>query len=189
MSDRQELSDQRLLDDYRTGHSPAARKLYDRYARRLYGFVRRRLGTDIQRRVGPGDVVQSTFRTFFRRAGEGSYDVPDYGELWQLLRTIASNKLINQGLHHRAAKRDVGKTKYYDPESLYGVPGTRQEDIDVRLLVAELLEDLTTRECEIIHLRIAGHEVAEIAARTHSSKRTTERVLQQFRRRLGDQLR
>ena len=44
-------------------------------------------------RFDPEDVVQSVFRTFFRRASQGLYDVPPGEELWQLLLVIALNKI------------------------------------------------------------------------------------------------
>jgi DNA-directed RNA polymerase specialized sigma24 family protein len=181
MTTHQFHSDRQLLQQLRSGRSTATTALYHRYANRLMGFVRKQLGTDLNRRIGPDDIVQSTFRSFFRRASSGSYDVPDSGELWSLLRTIAANKTKNQAAWHRAQKRDVSRTRPCDPKTLHGVEGLGQEQVEIEILIDELLSSLTDREQRVVRMRIDGHEVAAIATATRSSKRTTERILQQFR--------
>src|SRR6185437_8616333 len=61
-------------------------------------------------RVDPEDIVQSVFRTFFRRAAQGQYDVPEGEEIWKLLLVIALHKIRDLGDYHRAARRDVRQT-------------------------------------------------------------------------------
>lgn len=67
------LSDQSLLQLFRTGSEDAASVLYGRYAERLDFLASRGLGADMRSLVGSEDVVQSIFRTFFRRAAAGDY--------------------------------------------------------------------------------------------------------------------
>jgi RNA polymerase sigma-70 factor (ECF subfamily) len=55
----------------------------------------------------------------------------------------------------------------------------------LRLLIEEVLAGLPSSHRQIIELRIEEYDVAEIAQRTQRSKRTVERVLQQFRQRLS----
>ena len=52
------------------------------------------------------------------------------------------------------------------------------------MVIEELLEDLPEAHRRMIELRIEGHEVNEIAAAVQRSKRSVERVLQDFRQRL-----
>src|SRR5947208_1454870 len=65
---------------------------------------------ELATRLDPEDIVQSVFRTFFRRAAQGHYDVPAGEEIWKLLLVIALNKIRAVGAYHRAAKRDVRQT-------------------------------------------------------------------------------
>ena len=65
---------------------------------------------DLKQRVDPDDIVQSVFRTFFRRAAAGQYDVPAGDELWKLFLVIGLNKVRAVAAYHKAAKRDVRQT-------------------------------------------------------------------------------
>ena len=64
-------------------------------------------------------------------------------------------------------------------------PGSDEEALHtLQLTIEELLAPLPTSHRAIIELRAAGHEVADIAARTGRSRRSVERILHDFRRRL-----
>ena len=110
MPSREVVSDQSLLRRIQSGHSDASTQLYMRYARRLQALVASKSSPDLARRVDAEDIVQSVFRTFFRRAALGDYSVPEGEQLWKLLLVIALNKVRAVGAHHRAAKRDVRQT-------------------------------------------------------------------------------
>ena len=57
------------------------------------------------------------------------------------------------------------------------------------MVVEELLETIPDVYRRMIELRIEGHEVAEIATSVQRSKRSVERVLQEFREKLDAQIR
>jgi RNA polymerase sigma-70 factor (ECF subfamily) len=140
----------------------------------------------LARRVDPEDIVQSVFRTFFRRAAQGHYDVPLGEELWKLLLVIALNKVRAAGEFHRAARRDVRATRGAD--ALEGAEGRGRDEqalTILRMVVDEMMAELPESHRKIIEMRIESHEVAEITAAVGRSKRSVERVLQQFRARLG----
>jgi RNA polymerase sigma-70 factor, ECF subfamily len=182
------LSDHSLLRRIRSGEQEAATTLYLRYADRLQALAKANTGAALAVRVDPEDVVQSVFRTFFRRASEGQYDVPEGDELWKLFLVISLNKIRRLANYHRAAKRDVAATVALEPSDL---PSASQDPTQenamqvLELIIDEALSKLPAIQQEIIRLRIEGHEVAEIAEATQRSKRSVERVLQQFRNRLG----
>ena len=73
MADRTnpEPSDGSLLRRFRVGEQDAATRLYLRYANRLHGLASKQTGPELQTRLDPEGIVQSVFRTFFRRAKEG----------------------------------------------------------------------------------------------------------------------
>lgn len=183
-------SDRSLLRRFRLGQTDAPRELYLRYAARLRALAEKQSGADLARRVDPEDIVQSVFRTFFRRAAEGHYDVPQGEEIWKLLLVMALNKVRATGAYHRAARRDVRATG--GGEALEGATADRGQDeqalIVLKMVVEELLAGLPEAHRRMIELRIEGHEVADIAADVGRSKRSVERVLQDFRARLGRQL-
>jgi RNA polymerase sigma-70 factor (ECF subfamily) len=180
-------SDKSLLRRYRGGQREAATQLYLRYAGQLHALAQSQCGPDLAVRVDPEDIVQSVFRTFFRRVSQGHYDVPEGEELWKLLLVIALNKIRATGVHHRADKRDVRHT----------VTGARFEQVlqtqaardeaalhELQLVIDEILEGLPASHRAIVELRIEGYTVQEIARKTERSKRSTERVLQEFCRQL-----
>lgn len=175
------LSDQSLLQLFRTGSEDAASVLYGRYAERLDFLASRGLGADMRSLVGSEDVVQSIFRTFFRRAAAGDYEVPEDSELWNLLVTISLNKLRAIGVHYRRQKRSVAKTVHSDSEIGDETGGDDIAYQVLRMVIDELIESLPESHQRIIRLQIEGWDVSSIASETQRSKRTVERVLQQFR--------
>jgi RNA polymerase sigma-70 factor (ECF subfamily) len=180
-------TDRSLLDRYRTGEQDAATKLYERYAARLEALVSSRTAADLHTRFDAEDVVQSVFRTLFRRISHGLYDVPAGEELWQLLLVLALNKTRKLATFHRAQKRDVGKTKG-SADLQNATQPLGHDDVSLRLLqmvVDDLISDLPATHRQIIQLRIEGHRADDISQQTQRSKRTVERVLQEFRHKLS----
>ncbi|MCA9264914.1 MAG: sigma-70 family RNA polymerase sigma factor [Planctomycetales bacterium] len=180
-------TDKSLLRRLRGGDGDAATALYERYAQRLIELARRKTSLTYKSRFDAEDVVQSVFRSFFRRAQEGIYDVPGSGELWQLLLVLSLNKIRRLALHHTRQKRDVRNTLTSDKLSPEFLQAETTTGLDVlRLVVDEVIGELPDFHQQIIQDRIEGHEVAEIANRVGRSKRTVERVLQQFRQMLAE---
>jgi RNA polymerase sigma-70 factor (ECF subfamily) len=181
-------SDRSLLRRFQSGQADAATLLYLRYAERLLNLAARQSAPDLAARVDPEDIVQSVFRTFFRRAAQGQYDVPEGEELWKLLLVIALHKIRSTAKFHRAAKRDVRATTA-------GLGGDQPAETarapdetalaTLRLVIDELLDGLPATMRPIVELRIEGHEVDEIARRTQRSRRSVERALQEFRNQLS----
>jgi RNA polymerase sigma-70 factor (ECF subfamily) len=182
-------SDSSLVRRFRTGEQDAATALFCRYAKRLLHLAQRNTASDLGTRFDADDVVQSVFRTFFRRVQTGCYDLPDGEELWRLLLVLALNKIRALALHHRAQKRDVNATIGQDPHVLSQHFGQNSDELalhSLQLVVAEVLDGLPSVQQRIVMKRIDGCQIDEIAAETGRSKRTVERVLQSFRARLRD---
>jgi RNA polymerase sigma-70 factor (ECF subfamily) len=180
-------TDGSLLRRFQGGQHDASTELYLRYAERLHALVVKQSSKDLARRVDAEEIVQSVFRTFFRRAAHGHYTVPDGEEMWKLLLVIALNKVRAAGAHHRASKRDVRQT--VGGEAFVRAMESEQCRDEgalsvLRMVIEELLERMPAANRRMIELRIEGYEVAEITERVQRSKRTVERVLQGFRNRL-----
>ena len=187
-----EPSDRWLLWRFRDGDQDAATCLYVRYAKRLKSLVKKQCPAELTRWLEAEDIVQSVFLSFFRRARQGYYDVPDGEELWKLLLVLALHKIRDKSSYYHAAKRDVHLT-------LGGEGGRRrlesQADAErsqlnhLQLAVREILEELPPRCRVMVELRVEGYEVAEVALKTGRSRRTVERILQEARLKLGELLR
>ena len=184
-------SDQTLLMRFRRGDADAATALYLRYAKRLRALAQKQTAGTLSVRMDPDDVVQTVFRTFFRRAATGHYQIPDGEELWKLFLVIALNKIRDLGDYHRAAKRNIQRTVGLE-SSGQAAPANIASDEDslqvLNLTIDDLLESMSPSQREIVTLRIRGHEVNEISVSCKRAKRTVERVLQEFRQQLFDQL-
>jgi RNA polymerase sigma-70 factor (ECF subfamily) len=184
-----EASDHSLLGRLRRGSQDAAAALYRRYSHRLRALAKAQFSAELARRVEVDDIVQSVFGSFFRGASQGYYDVPAGEELWKLFLVIALNKIRAKGAYHRAAKRDAGRTvggNALAPDAVSD-DDTAAESF-LQLVIDEALERLPEPHRQMVRLRIEGYEVAEIARATARSKRSVERVLQDFRRHLAEVL-
>jgi len=186
----QDRTDSSLLRRLRRGDGDAATTLYVRYARRLLALTRAESSSEVRRQVEAEDIVQSVFLSFFRKAAHGMYDVPEGEELWNLLLVITINKIRAKGNYFRAARRDVRRNVPGEfPEFEPAMSDSDEAALgELQLVIGELLAALPPKSAEIVEMRIAGHMVAEIARATRRSLRTVERTLQDFRKRLSDQL-
>jgi RNA polymerase sigma-70 factor (ECF subfamily) len=186
--DPNEVTDRSLIRRLRTGSQDAATQLYLRYANRLRMLSRAKCSPDLAARVDSDDIVQSVFRTFFRRAEKGDYDVPDGEDLWKLFLVIGLNKIHSKGTYHRAAKRDV-RVSRGSIELEFTADDSDATSLSIlQMSIDEVLCELPPEHRDIINLRIEGHEVAAIAERIGRSKRSVERILQEFRKQLAVQI-
>jgi RNA polymerase sigma-70 factor (ECF subfamily) len=184
-----EASDHSLLWRSRGGDQDAATQLYLRYAKRLIRLVEMQCSAELARREGVEDIVQSVFRSFFRRVGQGFYDVPDGDELWKLFLVIALHKIRSKATYHYASKRDAHRT-------IGGAGARLLLDLQagaselpfahLQLVLEEILEQLPPRSRVMVKLRIEGCDVGEVARKTGRSRRSVERILRETRVQLGE---
>jgi RNA polymerase sigma-70 factor (ECF subfamily) len=177
-----ETSDHKLLVELREGNQEAAEQLYYRYVRRLMALTHKKSGQDLANRFDPEDIIQSVFGSFFRRANEGLYDVPEGSNLWPLLLVITLNKIRAYGLHHRAYRRDVQR----EVDSINNLNGIEVEEkegaeLSFRLLVEDALAQLPPHYRQIIRWRLDGHTHEKIVALSGRTRRSVERIFQECR--------
>lgn len=182
-------SAQTLLESWRAGDATAAEAIHRRYAQRLCALLESRIGDQLRRRVGAEDIVQSVFRTFFRRVGDGQFHVDHSSSLWHLLVSIGLNKVRQQAEYHGAGKRDItreqdGEPGRLSPEAVSHEPGPDEAAAVADVLVS-VMSELTPSEMEIVRLCLEGFGTDEIVERLGCSRWTVRRV----RDRVGKQLR
>jgi RNA polymerase sigma factor (sigma-70 family) len=185
-------NDRCLLDKLHEGDEEAGARLYFLYARRLLALMQKRLGSDLATRFDPEDVMQSVFGSFFRRIREGSYDVPESGDLWPLLLVIASNKIVGYDRYLKAARRNIRREIQNDARPSGDKTIEQLQAIDsppyLRLILEEAIEKLPPKYREVVRWRLEGYHHDEIAARLCRSRRSVERILQVSFLRLQQQL-
>lgn len=180
-------SDRTLLNRYRRGEADAATELYFRYAERLRKLARAKASTELQREIDAEDMIQSVFRTFFRRAADGQYDLPEGDELWRLLLVIGLNKIRSLAIYHHAEKRNLDKKIVGESAEIAFLEQGDSDHVALSILkmtIDEMLVLMPPDYREIVDLRIAGYGVAEIAEKSGRAKRSVERILKEFRQKL-----
>ena len=186
-TDLASLTDQSLIRRFREGQDDAATALYLRYAEKLVRLAERQVYDDVALQADREGIVQSVFRTFFRRVSAGQYDAATSDDLWRLILAIALNKIRSTGTWHRAAKRNVSRTRPLQDDLAVRAGASPQQEMSLlhlRMTIEELLEQLPEDQRPIILLRIDGCEIADIASQVGRAKRSVERILQKFRQRL-----
>ena len=168
-----------LVQRLRAGDAAAADQLFARYARQLTHVAEQHLSRKIAGRVDGEDVVQSVFRTFFRRCADGAFRIDSGAQLWRLLVKITLRKAWLKGRFHTAEARDAGAEVSGDdwlPDALAHEPGPEEATVLVDQIEA-LLDGLPPLYCQLLELRLEGHTVVEAAARLGVSRHTVHRML------------
>src|SRR5690348_7387242 len=90
-------SNPELIQGLQAGDPQAAEEVFARYARRLVRLAEQHLSRRLAARLDGEDVVQSVFRTFFRRAAAGEFRIDSSLHLWRLLVRITVLKARAKG--------------------------------------------------------------------------------------------
>jgi len=176
-----------LLERWQGGDEDAARELFQLYEERLLGLARQRLSQRFGGRLDPEDVVQSAFRTFFKRTKDGTFNITRPEDLWNLLARITVHKTFRQIAFHRAAKRNVNLEKgqgHDTRDHLLSLldrgptPEMANQFVDQ---VDHFLNSLRPDDREILEMRMQGYKDVEIAKKLQVSDRTIRRVMERVR--------
>ena len=177
-----------LLRRFREGDELAAQQLFDRYVQRLVVLARTRLSDRMKRRVEPEDVVQSVYRSFFRKAGEGHFTLGKSGDLWSLLATITIMKVRGQVEFHTAKKRGIDAETPHDQASRSAIGpdviAREPSPEDATAMIEELeivMRDLDPTQRQILELSLQNLSEEQICEEVQRSGRTVRRTLQKIR--------
>ncbi|MFL5330799.1 MAG: RNA polymerase sigma factor [Gemmataceae bacterium] len=171
------------------GDADAAAAIFEQYAARLIALARKHIDERVRSKVDQDDIAQSVFRTFFRRAGTGQFDLANEDGLWALLAEIAVRKCHKWNRHFHTRKRNAAREAAPDaaPETAARDPGP-DEATALADLVEQLLRGLEGRERVICEQRLQGEPVAVIAHRAGCSEATVFRALDTIKARLEELL-
>jgi RNA polymerase sigma-70 factor (ECF subfamily) len=184
-----------FLARLRAGDSAAASELFQRFASQLINLARRQFAAELRHKVDPEDVVQSAYKSFFARYGDGKLEAVSWNSLWGLLTLITLRKCAERVAYHRAERRDAarelstpsggGPSEEAGPwlEALSREP-TPPEAALLNEAVEQLLAGLDEDERQIVELSLQGHTTQEISDRLGQPERTVRRMRERVRNRL-----
>lgn len=163
----------------------------DQFAQRLIRLVDTRLSRSLAQRVDPEDVVQSVFRSFFRRTHE--FSLQRSGDLWRLLAAMAVNKTRKQAAKHRAEKRDFRREESLTDSAqisnlFFDREPTPNDVVAFEDALEHALATLSPLQQRAFQMRLEGDSLAKIALELNKSQRTVRRTLQSIREQLTDYL-
>ncbi len=175
-----------LMASLRAGDQDAARQVHLRWTRQLIKLARARLGRSIVGKEDPEDVVQSVYRSFFRRFQGGTYRVEAWADVWSLLATIARRKCSTRRDHYRAFKRDARREMPLMEQDAAGDEPTAEQATILAETVERLLRDLGRNHQDrlIIEMSLQGHSAIDI----HDKVGCSERTIHRLRKRVREQL-
>lgn len=167
------------------GEPDVLQRFYARFGPMLRAIAEKRVAPQLRRRFDADDVVQSTFRTFFRRAQGGDFLFEDNQRLWSLLCAITLTKLREKARYHQRLSRAAGREQ---PVGSHGPDGAGTEWLraagpapDAALEFAEefehILSALDEPERRLIDLKLQDRTNDEAAEALGVSERTVRRML------------
>jgi RNA polymerase sigma-70 factor (ECF subfamily) len=166
----------------------AAQELFGRFAHQLVALALRHIDAGLRHKVDPEDVVQSAYKSFFLRYGEGNLDAVNWNSLWGLLTLITVRKCAERAAYHRAACRDAGREAAPAAEQAalepFGREPTPLEAAVLRETVERLLAGLDEEERPILELSLQGYTTREISERLGRAERTVRLLREGVRHRL-----
>lgn len=181
------------LSQIQSGNDDAVREVFVRFSRRLIGLARKQFNAVLRNKVDPEDVVQSVYKSFFIRYGEGKLQVESWDNLWGLLTLFTLRKCADQAAYHQAARRDarrevpLEKGKDSEEGSLWAGIDREPTPVEAAMLsetVERLVRALDADARPILELSLQGFTTTEISAQLGKSERTVRRVREQVRKRL-----
>jgi len=169
-----------------------AREVYQRFTRQLIALARRQFGARLQHKVDPEDVVQSAYKSFFRRFDAGKIAVGSWNGLWGLLTLITLRKCADRVEYHLAQRRDPAREAGAAADAGDGAlwpeaPGREPTPLEAAVLnetVERLLAVLDEDERPVLELSLQGYTTREISERLGRAERTVRLLREGVRKRL-----
>lgn len=180
-----------LMSRLRAGDQEAASVIFEQYARRLIGLARVRLDERLRAKLDAEDVIQSVFRTFFRRQADGLFDLANWDNLWSVLTVITLRKCDRKRRFFHTGSRDIRRED--TPLAAEEVTAEGWEALargptpveagmltDTMNLLEFYLDDDVSRR--ILALKLQEYSVPDISRELGIHERKVYRVLEKLKR-------
>ena len=168
----------------KAGADSAAADLDEQYRAKLCRLVEREMNRRFRRKEDPEDVVQSAFRTFYRRNAKGEFRIDSSVDLWRLLEKITRRKILKHVEKLGAGKRDPKREEHPEGDELRGQAPTPEEAAIAADLVEKATAGLDETYMEILHMRLQNYTEEEIAAKLGCTRAFVRNKLKRIRDRL-----
>ncbi len=137
-----------------------------------------------RRKEDPEEVVQSAFRTFYRRNAKGEFRIDSSVDLWRLLETIARHKILKHVEKLGAGKRNPKREEYTQGDDLPAQAPTPEEAAMAANLLETALAGLDESYVKVFHMRLQNCTEEEIAAKLGCTRSFVRTRLNRIRDRL-----
>lgn len=176
---------QTVIRGLQAGDSAVLHRFYAEFGPMLRAIAGKRVSPLMQRRFDADDVVQSTFRTFFRRAQGGDFLFEDNRRLWSLLCAITLTKLREKTRYHQRQSRAAIREQPIDDragghidERWATTTGPAPEaELEFADEFEHLLSGLEEQERRLVDLKLQDLTNDEAAEALGVSERTIQRML------------
>lgn len=163
----------------------AAAEIFRRFAQRLIALARSRTAHWLKGRIEPEDVMQSVFRSFFRRQAAGEFEIDSWDGLWGLLAQCTVCKCLNRIQYLRAARRDVRReVAFADVNRAFDAEPTAVECAILHETTSAMLAGFEPKDRAVIEMILQGYQAREISEQLEVSERTIGRIRQRARQHL-----
>ena len=163
----------------------AAAEIDEQYRSRLCQLVEHEMNRRFRGQEDPEDVVQSAFRTFYRRNAAGEFRIDSSADLWRLLVTITRHKILKHVEKLAAAKRSPEREEHREGDGLPGRNPTPEEAVIAADLIEWLLADLDESCGSVFALRVLqSHTEQEVADKLGCSRPQVRAKLERIHDRL-----
>ena len=176
----------------RSTEAATARAVFDRFTGQLIGLARRQLDVRLHHKIEPEDVVQSAYKSFFLRYGEGALGDQGWQGFWGLLTCITLRKCADRVRYYQAECRDLSRERAPVPEGEGPEPWreavSREPTPEQAAVLAETVEQvlrgLDADERAIVELSLQGYSTQEISERLGRAERSVRRLRERVRKHL-----
>lgn len=179
-----------LIEAVREGSQDAAWQLTERYSPHILRVVRWSLPKAIRPKVDSQDLLQSVWATLLLEPGK-LHGLENQNQFMGYIAGIARNKVIDKHRHFTTKKKDVRIEASEldlreDSQRPLGLPPAFESNlfnsepspshaVMVREQWQRVLDRGSTRDHEIIELRLKGRSYSEIAEQLEIDERTVQR--------------
>ncbi len=189
-----EPTESSFLRRVQAGDRSAQAAVFEDFASKLQAVVSKKLDRRLRRLIDAEDVVQSAFRSLFRRIDAQQVEMRSVSNLWHLLVTIAARRCFRHARNLMADKRDVRKTVSTTvatedgdaPLDLLATDPTPDQIAETREILQMTLESLDEVGVGVLLMELQDYTEPEIAAKLQCSERTVRRKKQIYRARLQE---
>ena len=142
------------------GTDSVAAEVDERFRQRLCILVARELNEIYKKRQDPEDIVQSTFKSFYRRAEDGEFHFKHEGAIWMLLQQMVRRKMLHRIEKDCAQKRNVRRERVIREKALDAIPCGSARLLGDALELA--LKSEPSPFPEIYQLQLFGYSIGEV---------------------------